>query len=102
MKNDKLKITLLLDTADNKKITVGLNINGQTFFQRKKVEPRQSQVVLPMIEELLKLHRLGLKDIDSVAVNTRKGSFTGLRVGMAIANALSFTLGIPVKNKEFK
>ncbi|EKD65038.1 MAG: hypothetical protein ACD_50C00208G0010, partial [uncultured bacterium] len=32
-----------------------------------------------------------------IEVNTHPGSFTGIRVGMAIANALGFALKIPIK-----
>ena len=37
--------------------------------------------------------------IDAIEVNAGPGSFTGLRVGASIANALSFALGIPVNGK---
>lgn len=57
---------------------------------------QKAQVVLPLIERLLKKHKLALQDIDGIEVKPGPGSFTGVRVGVSVANALSFALGIPV------
>jgi tRNA threonylcarbamoyladenosine biosynthesis protein TsaB len=89
-------ITLLIDTADNKKITVGLEIDGKEYFSKKKISFNRTQVVLPMIDEMLKKHSLTPKDLLGVKVNNGPGSFTGIRVGQAIANTFSFVLKIPV------
>ena len=48
------------------------------------------------IQTLLKRQRIGLKDITKVAVYKGPGSFTGLRIGMSVANALAYGLGIPI------
>ena len=93
-------ITLILDTSDNKKITVGLDINGQKDIKTKKITSNKTQIVLPMVDEILKKHSLNLKDISEIKVNAGPGSFTGLRVGLAIANALSFALKIPINGKK--
>jgi tRNA threonylcarbamoyladenosine biosynthesis protein TsaB len=39
-------------------------------------------------------------DLNEIKVATGPGSYTGLRVGVAVANALAFALGIPVNGKE--
>lgn len=92
-------VILILDTSNRKEVTVCLRLNKKEFMSRKKVHFKQAQVVLPMIDALLKKHNISLKEISSVVVNTKSGSYTGIRVGMAIANALSFALQIPFKNK---
>lgn len=92
-------ITLILDTADNKKITVGLDINGKKYAQTEKITSKKTQIVLPMIDKILKKHSLKQEDLSGIRINTGPGSFTGLRVGLAIANALSFVLKIPVNGK---
>ena len=91
---------LTLDTSSNERIIVGLEIDGKKFVNTKKISPRSSQVILPMIDELLKKHSIKLEDIGEIEVNRGPGSFTGLRVGKSIANALSFALKIPVFEKN--
>ena len=93
-------VTLLLDTSDNKKITVGLDINGREYINTKKITSNKTQIILPMIGKILKKHSLESKDISEIQINAGPGSFTGIRVGLAIANALSFTLKIPVNGKK--
>ena len=93
---------LLIDTTSNKQIRVGLLIDGKEFVKKQKIKLRGGvQVILPLIDSLLEEQKADLKDLSSIAVNTEKGSFTGFRMGMAIANALSYVLKIPVFEKEF-
>ena len=94
--------TLILDTSDNKEITVGLIINGEKDIQVKKITSNKTQIILPMIDEILKKHSLKPEDLSKIEINTGPGSFTGLRVGIAIANALSFVLKIPINGKSGK
>ena len=93
-------VTLLLDTSDNKKITVGLDINGREYINTKKITSNKTQIILPMIDEILKKHSLKPEDLSEIRVNAGPGSFTGLRVGLAIANAFSFALKIPINGKK--
>ena len=95
-------VTLLLDTSDNKKITVGLDINGREYINTKKITSNKTQIILPMIDRILKKHSLKPEDLSEIRVNEGPGSFTGLRVGLAIANALSFALKIPINGKKGK
>ena len=95
-----MKNTLFIDTSSNQEITVGLTINGKEDIQREKIGTQKAQVVLPMIEKLLKNHQLELADITAIEVNPGPGSFTGIRVGVSIANALAFSLKIPINGKN--
>ena len=92
--------TLILDTSDNKKITVGLNINGEENIQTEKITSNKTQIILPMIDKILKKHSLKPEDLSGIKINKGPGSFTGLRVGITIANALSFVLKIPVNGEK--
>lgn len=94
-----MKHILFIDTSSNKKISVVLKINNTLDKIEQEITLQKAQVVLLLIDQLLKKHKLQLKDIDAIEVNTGPGSFTGLRVGIAIANALGFTLNVPVNNK---
>lgn len=90
---------LYIDTSSNKEIIVGIELNKKKDEIRQNITTQKAQVVLPLIDKLLKKHHLKLAEIDSINVNTGPGSFTGLRVGISIANALSFSLEIPINKK---
>ena len=49
---------------------------------------KHSENVLPSIEKLVEKAGIDILDIDTVALVTGPGSFTGLRIGAAIARAL--------------
>lgn len=85
---------LYIDTSSNQQTIVRL---GEKQLI-KKSSVWKSQVVLPMIKKLL--GRRPLSDITEIEVNPGPGSYTGLRVGVAIANALGYALRIPVNGKE--
>lgn len=92
--------TLVLDTSDNKKIMVGLIVDGKKDIQTKAITPNKTQVILSMIDEILKKHLLKPKDLSAIQINVGPGSFTGLRVGLAIANTFSFALKISINGKK--
>ena len=39
-----------------------------------------SQTLLPMLDEIVKITNIDLKDIDAIAISKGPGSFTGLRI----------------------
>ena len=55
-----------------------------------------SQKLMPMIENMLKLSDLDIKEIDAIAICVVPGSFTGLRIGMATAKAMAHVNNIPL------
>lgn len=91
---------IYIDTTDNTKVLVRLTIDDQVYEKEKKVEARSAQLVLPLINELLDEHSLTPKALDEVEVNVGPGSFTGVRVGVSIANALAFALQIPINQTK--
>lgn len=93
-------ITLILDTADNKKISVGLKINNRKYIQTENIHSNKKQIVLFMIDKILRKYSIKLEEVSAIQVNMRHGSLTGLRVGISVANALSFFLKIPVNEKN--
>lgn len=91
--------TLIIDCRLRDEIKIGLNMDKNTYFINKKGN-RKSQIILTAIDELLTEKKMGLKDLNAIKVSTKSESFTGLRVGISVANALSFSLGIPVNGKR--
>ncbi len=49
-----------------------------------------SQIILPLVENLLKDAEISLADIDAFAVATGPGSYTGLRIGVSAVKGMAF------------
>jgi len=79
---------LELDTSNryNKRVTLKKGVN----VMASKITDGD---VLTAVKELLDEANLTLADIEKVTAITEGESFTGLRVGASIANALNFALG---------
>ena len=54
-----------------------------------------SQTLMPMIEHMLQLSGVSVKQLDAVAVNVGPGSFTGVRIGVSTVKGLTFADEIP-------
>lgn len=91
-------MVLYIDTSDREKIT--LKLDNKKFETMAK--DRTSQKLLPFIDEVLGKNKMTPKDISEIQVNTGPGSYTGLRIGVAIANTLGWELGIPVNGKDIE
>jgi len=90
-----MDIILTIDTSSIS-CAVGLQL-GDVLLERTSETQRQSaQRVLPMISELLIDAKIQLSDIDIIAVVAGPGSFTGVRIGVAVAQGLSMSAAIPV------
>jgi tRNA threonylcarbamoyladenosine biosynthesis protein TsaB len=90
---------LIIDTTDNKKTTVKLFAKGESHEITEESKPK-SQATLLIIDKILKENNLKPTEIEEIEVNTGPGSFTGTRVGVAIANALGFGLDIKVNGSR--
>lgn len=55
-----------------------------------------SECFLPMVDALLKHTRLGLINMEAIAVTAGPGSFTGLRIGIATAKAFAQSMDLPL------
>ena len=91
---------LKIDTRDNKKIIIRLETGNKVFEEKSKATVRSAQMILPLVEKLLKKAGLAPQKIDEIIVERGPGSFTGLRVGISIANALSLSLLIKINGKK--
>lgn len=70
--------------------------DGQSSI-RSESEPRdQSRRIFSSVREVLEELDMGLTDLDCIAYGCGPGGFTGLRVGAAAVQALSFGASIPV------
>lgn len=55
-----------------------------------------SDTLLIKIDELLNTNTLNKSDLTGVIIYQGPGSFTGLRIGISVANALAYSLNIPI------
>ena len=55
-----------------------------------------AEALAPMVEEAARSVEGGLATLDRIVVTIGPGSFTGIRVGLAMARAMGLALGVPV------
>lgn len=55
----------------------------------------QSELLLPMAEDMLKSLKLSFSDIELLATSVGPGSFTGVRIGVSLIKGLAFGRSIP-------
>ena len=93
---------LYINTKDQKKVSVSLKKRSKIVSELSEENEYGSQVLLPLIFKLLKSANCNLKTLQGIEVETGPGSFTGLRVGVSVANALGYSLGILVNGKKIE
>lgn len=93
---------LHINTKDQKVVEVSLKKDGKVIESLSEKNEYGSQVLLPLILKLLRTTHYELHTLEGIEVEKGPGSFTGLRVGVSVANALSFALGIPVNGKKLE
>lgn len=64
-----------------------------TLYEKER--NRQTQALMPMIESVLEQANVALHEIQSLVTTSGPGSFTGIRIGLAVARSLALALKIP-------
>lgn len=91
---------LAFDTATDA-ISVALliskNSSENIFFEHFEIAPQKhSELILPIIFELLAEAQITLKQLDAIAFGQGPGSFMGVRIAAGVAQGLAFGLNLPV------
>jgi tRNA threonylcarbamoyl adenosine modification protein YeaZ len=78
-------------------VSAGVALGDTVLAEVSVVDARRhGELLAPLIERVLAEVGLSPSDLEAVAVGTGPGPFTGLRVGLATAQVLAASLGIPV------
>jgi tRNA threonylcarbamoyladenosine biosynthesis protein TsaB len=89
-------LVLVFDTA-LETCSAAIAADGRVLAARSEPMARGHQERLaPLVEEVAREAGVAFPDLDRIGVTRGPGSFTGLRVGLAFAKGLGFSLGRPV------
>lgn len=85
---------LAINTAVNNEIL--LSFSGIDYYKSLPEKTKTSEMLLPMVNDLLTKSGKTISDIDVLACVVGPGSFTGIRIGVSTARALAYALDKPI------
>lgn len=85
---------LLIDTASHDQ-SLSIVTEKETVHTEHLVDQKDDALLQPTLEKLVSESKMTLQDLTHIACVSGPGGFMSLRTGCAMANALSFALGIP-------
>jgi tRNA threonylcarbamoyladenosine biosynthesis protein TsaB len=88
-------VILAIDAA-TEACSVALQINDQVISRFELCPQQHSQRILPMVDEVLKEAGVTLSELDLLAFSSGPGSFTGVRIGVGVAQGLAFGADLPL------
>ncbi len=97
-------ISLFIDTS-YKSLFIGI-VNDNILVDKVNIiaEATFAEKLVPEIDSIFRKNNFELKDIDKLFVTVGPGSFTGIRIGLAVCKTLAFALNkriIPISSLEF-
>ena len=89
-------LNLLAFDTSTEYCSVALLHDEELTHRETHAVQRHSELILPMIEDLLAAAGLALGRLDGIAFGAGPGSFTGLRIACGVAQGLALGAGLPV------
>lgn len=88
---------ILTIRTDKPEAEVGLH-DGETqlAYQTWQAHRQLAETIHRKIESLLTAQQKSLQDLQGIVCFQGPGSFTGLRIGLTVANALSYSYQLPI------
>lgn len=68
----------------------------QLAYETWEAHRKLAETIHDKLQQVLQSEQKQWGDISGIVVYQGPGSFTGLRIGISVANALSYSLGIPI------
>lgn len=91
---DELKI-LAVDTA-TEACSAALLVGDKVFSRWEEAPRDHTRKILPMVQAVLEEAGISLDQLDAIAFGRGPGSFTGVRIGISVAQGLAFGAGVPL------
>ena len=82
--------------ASTEACSVALYAEGKTISRFELCPQSHSLMLLPMVDEVLKEADISLSQLDGLIYGRGPGSFTGVRIGVGVAQGLAFAAELPV------
>lgn len=78
-------------------LSIALTVDGVLKYELIQNHAlTHSERLLPYLEQMMKSVDFSLEDVDMIACTIGPGSFTGIRIGVSVANAFALALQKPV------
>ena len=91
---NELKI-LAVDTA-TEACSAALLVGEQVFSRWEEAPRDHTRKILPMVQAVLDEAGVTLDELDAIAFGRGPGSFTGVRIGIGVAQGLALGAGVPL------
>lgn len=88
--------TFIALDASTEACSVALVKGSQCWSLSSNTPQYHAQQLLPFIDQLLHQNGLRTQELDFIACSQGPGSFTGLRIGISVAQGLAYGAGIPM------
>ena len=91
------EMIILVIRTDKPEAEIGIyDGDKQLAYIKWQAHRELAETIHKKIEEMLNKLSISLGDIKGLVVYKGPGSFTGLRIGLSVANALAYSLQVPI------